>query len=136
MVLKKGKFSRNMFTSSVHSVDYELESRMKTQEVKIRKQRKQKKKAVICLASYDNISRRISPEYLNDFSVSSKQWFFSSLVQLFNEKNNIGVSKTYFTAIDLYIKDVVENETEWKWEFTRYNENYLSNFIQLVPHIL
>lgn len=31
---------------------------------------------------HDNIKRRISPECLNDFSVSSKQWFFSSLVQL------------------------------------------------------
>lgn len=31
---------------------------------------------------HDNIRRRISPEYLKDFSVSSRQWFFSTLVQL------------------------------------------------------
>ncbi|PHU08033.1 hypothetical protein BC332_24522 [Capsicum chinense] len=29
----------------------------------------------------ENINRRMAPENLNDFSVSSRQWFFSSLVQ-------------------------------------------------------
>lgn len=31
--------------------------------------------------AYDSIRRRMSPENLNDFSVSSRQWSFSSLVQ-------------------------------------------------------
>ena len=70
---------------------------------------------------HDNIRRRISPEYLKDFSVSSRQWFFSTLVQL---------QKTQITQTSEFLR--YPNKKTYK----RVEKKYLSYFVQLVPHML
>ena len=50
--------------------------------------------ATMQFLNHDNIRRRISPEYLNDFSVSSRQQFFSSLVQPWEKKPHTSILAT------------------------------------------